>query len=112
MYKQNMLRPTRLEINKQTEGQRLEDKIARMINNGEPLKTMGTQLIYQERKEGVNPAYDMRAEKMDLALDAMNKVQESYKNRSKANIKIVKEDPQGGTDSGKPGSEPGQQATK
>ena len=111
MYKQNLIRPTRLEINKQTEGQRLEDKIARMINNGEPLKTMGTQLIYQERKDGVNPAYDMRAEKMDLALDAMNKVQESYKNRSKAKITVVK-DPETGTDSGKPGSEPGQQATK
>ena len=55
MYKKNQLRETSLNVNKSVEGESIEIKISRMINNKEPINTGRTELIYTERKEGVRP---------------------------------------------------------
>lgn len=55
-----------------TDGEFLEDKVARMIQNKEPIK-VGAQLIYQQRGEKVNPAYDIRADVMEIAVDMGHK---------------------------------------
>lgn len=55
------------------EGERLELKIDRMTQNNEPIGD-SAPLIYTPRKEGVVAAYDIRTDKWDIALDAMEKV--------------------------------------
>lgn len=55
------------------EGERLELKIDRMTQNNEPIGD-SAPLIYTARKDGVIAAYDIRTDKWDIALDAMEKV--------------------------------------
>jgi hypothetical protein len=55
------------------EDETIEMKVKRIINNNEPI-TDGAPMIWQERAEGVNPAYDIRTDKWDVALDAMTVV--------------------------------------
>lgn len=55
------------------EGERLELKINRMTQNNEPIGD-SAPLIYTPRKDGVIAAYDIRTDKWDVALDAMEKV--------------------------------------
>lgn len=65
-------------INKAYEGETIENKVDRIVNNNEPISD-GAPLIYTERKDGVMPEYDIRADKFDIAIDAMDKVAESNK---------------------------------
>lgn len=69
---------TKMKANTAYEGERLQDKIDRIVNNKEPI-TDGAPLIYTERKDGIMPEYDIRADKWDIAIDAMDKVAESNK---------------------------------
>ena len=62
------------------EGERLELKIDRMTQNNEPIGD-SAPLIYTPRKDGVVAAYDIRTDKWDIALDAMEKV-----NKTKSKI--------------------------
>nr|DAQ38322.1 MAG TPA: hypothetical protein [Microviridae sp.] len=55
------------------EGERIELKIDRMTQNNEPIGE-NAPLIYTARKDGVIAAYDIRTDKWDIALDAMEKV--------------------------------------
>lgn len=55
------------------EGERIELKIDRMTQNNEPIGD-SVPLIYTPRKDGVIAAYDIRTDKWDIALDAMEKV--------------------------------------
>ena len=55
------------------EGERLELKIDRMTQNNEPIGD-SAPLIYTPRKDGVIAAYDIRTDKWDIALNAMEKV--------------------------------------
>lgn len=55
------------------EGERLELKIDRMTQNNEPIGD-SAPLIYTPRKDGVVAAYDIRTDKWDIALEAMEKV--------------------------------------
>lgn len=62
------------------EGERIELKIDRMTQNNEPIGD-SAPLIYTPRKDGVIAAYDIRTDKWDIALDAMEKV-----NRTRSKI--------------------------
>ena len=62
------------------EGERIELKIDRMTQNNEPIGD-SAPLIYTARKDGVIAAYDIRTDKWDIALDAMEKV-----NRTRSKI--------------------------
>ena len=55
------------------EGERHELKIDRMTQNNEPTGD-SAPLIYTPRKDGVIAADDIRTDKWDIALDAMEKV--------------------------------------
>ncbi|AXH75317.1 MAG: hypothetical protein [Microviridae sp.] len=59
------------------EGETIEEKVNRILNNGEPI-TDGAPLIYTERKDGVNPMYDIRTDRFEIAVDAMDKVSKSH----------------------------------
>lgn len=58
------------------EGERIELKIDRMTQNNEPIGD-SAPLIYTARKDGVIAAYDIRTDKWDIALDAMEKVNQT-----------------------------------
>lgn len=67
------MRTTSIKINESTEGERLETKIERIINNKEPV-TDGAPTIYTERKDGVQAGYNIRTDRFEVAIEAMDKV--------------------------------------
>lgn len=73
MYKQTLYGTSDLEINESTVGETIEMKVERIVNNGEGVED-GAPSIYTERAMGILPEYDIRTDKWDLALDAMDKV--------------------------------------
>ena len=92
MYKIPKYVKTTLVVNESTEGETLEMKIDRFINNREPIADIGSNAIYMERKEGVNAAYNIKTDRFDVALKAMDKVSRSIEARrdEKAKMEIVK----------------------
>lgn len=63
----------RMESIETFEGETIETKVNRIVNNGEPIKD-GAPIIYTERKDGVLPEYDIRTDRWDVAIEAMDKV--------------------------------------
>ena len=55
------------------EGEQIEEKVRRIVNNNEPIAD-GAPIIFTEKKDGVRPEYDVRTDRWDIALDAMNKI--------------------------------------
>lgn len=71
---------TSLKVNKSIDGEWLHEKVDRIINNKEPI-TDGAPIIYTERKEGINPDYDVRTDRWEYAVEAMQKVDKNNKAR-------------------------------
>lgn len=90
MYKKNKAEKTTMVVNQSYEGERLEDKIDRMMNNKEPI-TDAADLIYTDRAEGVLPAYDIRTDRMEVALDAMDMASKSHIAKREQRAKMKKE---------------------
>jgi len=76
MYKFGAWDETSLEINNSVEGETIEQKIERILNNNEPISD-GAALIFTDRSEGVLPAYDPRTDRMEVALEGMDLVQKA-----------------------------------
>lgn len=101
MYKQNRMQKTSIRRNESIEGETIEMKIERIVNNKEPISD-GAPLIYQERSAGVEAQYDIRTDRWEVAVDAMDAVSKaSAAKREQRHLKVVKED-------GKPESIQGQ----
>lgn len=62
-----------LKVNNSYEGEMLETKIERVTTLKEPI-TDGAPLIYTERKDGVRPEFDIRTDRFEIAIDAMDAV--------------------------------------
>ena len=60
-------------VNNSLEGESIEAKVCRIVNNGEPISD-GAPLIYTERKDGVKEEYNIRTDRFDIALKAMDYV--------------------------------------
>lgn len=93
---------TKLKINRTEEGEFLHTKIERMIANKEDITEGVSQLIYTERKEGVRPEFNPRADKWDIALEGMDKASKSALARRNEKINmssddVVKHEPVDGT---------------
>ena len=58
---------------KTMQGETIEQKMRRIINNKEPVKD-GAPPLYTERKDGVRAEYDIRTDKWEIAAGAMDKV--------------------------------------
>lgn len=86
MYKIRKMTPTSIRLDQSYEGETIEQKINRMVNNKEPIKDSAA-LIYTERKDGVKPEYDIRTDRFDLALDAMDSI--SKTRQAKRNERIA-----------------------
>lgn len=76
MYKKQKPTETTLAINESTEGEPIEEKIERVVHNGEPIDE-GAALVYTERKEGVMAQFNPRSDRFELAVDAMDQVSKS-----------------------------------
>lgn len=106
MYRKEEVVTTSLEVNTSVEGEPIEYKVERIMNNEEPISD-GAPQIFTERKDGVIPDFNIRTDKWEYAIDAMDKVQKSkIAKREKAimtreealeSLKTKKED--GGTES-------------
>nr|DAX10679.1 MAG TPA: hypothetical protein [Bacteriophage sp.] len=55
------------------EGETIETKVSRIINEKAPIED-GAPIIFTDRAQGVLPAYDIRTDRWDIAVDAMDKV--------------------------------------
>ena len=95
MFKQNRAEKTSIRVNNSYIGERIEEKIERIVHNGEPIQD-GAPIVYTERKDGVKPEYNIRTDRFDVAIDAMDKVSKTYKAKREERLKAVK----GGKDEG------------
>lgn len=85
MYRKQPMQSQKLKMSESTTGEMLEIKIARLMSNKEtPDQTV--PLIYTERSEGIQPAYDIRTDKWDIALDGMAKVAQTHVMRREMRI--------------------------
>lgn len=67
-----------ISINKSYEGESIEAKLRRIVNNKEPI-TDRAEMLYTDRKEGVKPETDIRTDRFEIAIDGMDKVARSHK---------------------------------
>lgn len=81
-YKKPHYVQTRLKINQSVQGEPLEIKVERLMNNREPVGGKNpAPLLYMERNEGVRASTNIRTDRWEIALDATEKIQKSYKAR-------------------------------
>lgn len=78
MYKKQQPDKTGYIVNTSYNGETIEQKIRRIVNNKEPISD-GAPLIYTERKNGVEPQYDIRTDRWEVAIDAMDTVSKTHK---------------------------------
>lgn len=84
---------TSIEVNNSYEGEPIEKKVERFVNGQEPI-TDGAPLIYTDRKDGVEPQYNIRTDRFEIGLEAMDYVTRSeraktvqmYKNKDNGNV--------------------------
>lgn len=86
MYRKQKITKTSITRNESLEGETIEQKIERIVNNREPI-TDGAPLVYSERQEGVIPAYNIRTDRFEIAVEAMDKV--TMSKLAKRDAKIV-----------------------
>ncbi|QXN75287.1 hypothetical protein [Microvirus mar60] len=55
------------------EGERIETKISRVLENNEPIED-GAPEIYTPKNEGVIAAYNIRTDRWEIAQEAMSKI--------------------------------------
>ena len=73
MYKINEPDKTTIICDECYKGESIEEKIRRIVENNEPI-TDSSPLNYTNRKDGVNADYNIRTDRWDVAIDAMDKV--------------------------------------
>ena len=66
-------KPTSIQINTSVEGETLEQKFQRMLQSKEPIKD-GAPIIFTDKKDGVLPAYNIRTDRFEVAVEGMDKV--------------------------------------
>jgi histidinol dehydrogenase len=86
MYRYSKPTKTSIDVNQTYQGERIEEKINRIVNNKEPI-TDGAPIIYTNRKDGVNPAYNIKTDRFEIAVDAMDKIAASHAAKREENIK-------------------------
>lgn len=78
MYTIPTFTKTKTILNQSTEGETIEQKMERIINNKEPIKD-GAPILYTERKEGVRASTNIRTDRFEIAVEAADKIAKSYK---------------------------------
>ena len=65
------------------EGESIETKCARILQNKEPI-TDTAPIIYTAKEDGVLPAYNIRTDRFDIAMDAYDKITRSSAKKEQA----------------------------
>lgn len=93
MYKYGKSRPTTIRTNESMQGETIEQKVRRITDNKEPIKD-GAPEIFTERSEGVKSAYNIRTDRWEIAVDAMDAVNKSIvaKRDYKPKMEVVKDE--------------------
>lgn len=86
LYKRERQKQTSITRNESVEGETLETKVFRALTSEEGIEE-SANIIYTERKDGVMPEYDPRADKFEVALDATSKIDADNKVRRLEGIK-------------------------
>ena len=73
MIRHAITQKTLLDVNTSVEGETIEMKVERIVSNKEPISD-GAPIIYTDRKDGIQPDYDIRSDRWDFAIDAMDVV--------------------------------------
>lgn len=73
-YKKIQPTKTNLKVRNVYEGETIEMKVNRIVNNKEPITEPGVITTYTDRKDGVKPEMNIRTDRWELAIDAMDKV--------------------------------------
>lgn len=83
---------TKINRNLGIQGESLENKLERIIANKEPIKGEAP-IIYTERKDGIQPSYNIRTDRFDVALDGMTAIHKSQmaKREERAKLRVVKD---------------------
>ena len=89
---------------KTVEGQTMETMVARFMNNQTDIER-SQPLIYTERREGVLAGYDIRTDRFEIALEAMDKSSKSMSAKRESKLEIVNDDPKGDDIQGTKGGE-------
>jgi hypothetical protein len=92
MYKKIKMSNTTINRNVSVEGETIEQRLERITNNQEPIKD-GAPLIYTDRKDGVQAGYNIKTDRFEIAVDAMDKVTKSNlaKRQGIPKMEIVKD---------------------
>jgi len=92
MYKVPKFSRGGIKINNAREGETIEQKVNRIVNNKEPIKD-GAPLTYTERKDGVMKGFNIRTDRWEVAVEAMDKVNKTAiaKRDNVMKMTIVKE---------------------
>lgn len=103
MYDKPKYIKSKLKGNDRVEGETIEMKVERIVSNKEPIKD-GAPLIYTERGTGVEPGYNIRTDRFEIATEAATLIEKNAvaMREQRANLKVIKND-----NGGEPGGEPG-----
>lgn len=87
MYHKINAPTTVIKVNESYEGETIEKKIRRIVSNKEPI-TDGATIIHTDRRDGVQPGYDIRTDRWEVAVEAMDKVSKTHKAKREERHKV------------------------
>lgn len=93
MYKVPYYNPGSIVLNQSKEGETIEQKIERIVNNKEPIKD-GAPIIWTPRKEGVRASTNIRTDRFEIAIEAADKIAKSYKAKREERAKAKDGEPE------------------
>lgn len=110
-HKTRYSKGTSLKVNTSYIGETIEQKINRIVNNKEPI-TDGAPLIYTDRRDGVKPETDIRTDRFEIAIEAMDHVDKAHKAKREQRLKTKEDDKKSpGVEDGGPKSTAGTNET-
>lgn len=92
MYHYKNSKRTSITRNESYTGESIEQKMVRITQNKEPIKD-GAPLVYTPRKDGVRPEHNIRTDRWEIALEAMDKVTAAHLARREQWIESLNKKP-------------------
>lgn len=87
-----------MQLENKMQGETIEAKVTRLVQNKEPIKD-GVPIIFTDRAEGVNSAFNIRTDRWEIAVDAMERLAKSkiakrddMAKGTEAEMKVIKDD--------------------
>ena len=91
-YKIPTFHSSGMRVNESEPGEPIEIILAKRMESGESLEDLHeAPIIYTEKADGVLPAYNIRTDRFELALEGINQIQRSKTAQRDANLKKVED---------------------